>query len=103
MVTTLEELEKRLAGLEREVAALRRRLEGHFQEETPAERGARMLREAEASQAAISTITARVFAEMGIPEKPPVSIEELRRMMIECGVKPEDNIFSREIIAMREE
>jgi len=102
MAATLEELEKRVTALERELAVLRQQLPpltgtGRLGDEVP------MIREARAMQPILSAITAKAFAEMGIPDAPPVSIEELRRMMIECGVKPEDNVFSREIIAMREE
>jgi hypothetical protein len=102
MPLTLEDLEKRLAALEQEVAYLRQRLEGPPADETALQRGHRLWREAKASQAAISAITEKVFAEMGITGE-PVSHEELRKMMLEAGVDPNDNAFSREIIAMREE
>lgn len=71
-------------------------------EETAAERGARLLREAKASQPALSAAVAKVFAELRIVGQ-PVGVEKLREMMAACGIKPEDNEFSREIIAMREE
>ncbi len=102
MAATVEELEKRVSQLEQEVTRLKRLVEESPVEETPAERGARLLREAKASQAAISAAVAKAFEAMGITGE-PVSPEELREMMAECGVKAEDNIFSREIIAMREE
>ena len=102
MATALEALEARLAALEHEVVRLRQLMEPPPEKETPAERGARLMREAKASQATISAMSAKVFAEMGITG-PPVGIEKLRQMMLECGVNPEDNAFSREIIAMREE
>lgn len=102
MATTLEELEKRVVRMEQELVRLRRLLEKPPADETPAERGARLLREAKASQAAISAAAAKAFEEMGITGD-PVPPEELRKMMAECGVKAEDNVFSREIIARREE
>lgn len=102
MATTIEELERRVAALEQELAAMRQREERRVVEETSAQRGARLLREAKASQAAISALTAKVFAEMGITGE-PVPPEQLRQMMIEGGVNPEDNAASREIITMREE
>jgi hypothetical protein len=102
MPVTLEDLEKRLAALEQEVTRLRALLEPHPEEETPAERGARLIREARASQPAIDAATAKVFAEMGITGEPG-GHERLMQMMLESGVNPEDNAFSREIIAMREE
>jgi hypothetical protein len=102
MALTIEALEQRLAALEREVADLRRLWTGRLAAETAAERGARLLREAKASQPAISAMTAKVFAEMGITGE-PVGAEKLQEMMLACGVNPEENAFSREIIAMREE
>jgi hypothetical protein len=103
MAITLEDLERRVAALEQEMAAMRQRLEPPPISAGPPDYGSQMIREARALQPILDALTAKVFAEMGIPETPPVSIEELRRMMIESGVKPDENIFSREIIAMREE
>src|SRR5262245_4551821 len=102
MSATLQEIEQRLAILEHEVGLLRQDLQGPPAEETPAQRGARLLREARDSQPAITATVAKAFAEMGITAE-PVGPEELRRMMAECGIKAEDNEFSREIAAMREE
>jgi hypothetical protein len=102
MAITLEEMEKRLTKLEEEVAQLKQGMERRQVEETAAERGARLLREAKASQPALSAAVAKAFAEMGIVGE-PVGVEKLREMMAACGIKPEDNEFSREIIAMREE
>jgi hypothetical protein len=102
MPLTLEDLEKRLAALEQEVASLRQRLEGPPADETALERGHRLWREAKASQAAISAAADKFLAEMGITGE-PVGHEQLMRMMLECGVNPEDNVLSREIIAMRDE
>jgi|SRR5712691_10330104 len=100
MATTLEELEKRVMHIEQELARLYQLLEKP-PTETAAERGARLLREAQASQVAINAAVAKAFEKMGITDE-PVSPEQLRAMMAECGVKAEDNAFSRTIIAMRE-
>jgi hypothetical protein len=102
MAATLEELEGRVAALERELLALRQREPpsagaGRFGDDVP------MIREARALQPVLDAVTAKVFSEMGIPEEPPVSLEELRRMMIEGGVRPAENAASREIRRMREE
>ena len=70
--------------------------------QTAAERGAALWREARLHQAEISVATAAAFTEMGISGE-PVSIEELHKMMLADGVNPEDNEFSRGIIEMREE
>jgi len=51
--------------------------------------------------------TSRLFDELmkkwGIDEVEPVGPERLKELMLEDGIRPEDNIASREIIAMREE
>lgn len=102
MATTLEELERRVAALERELAALRPQprpapVPGRFGDDIP------MIREARALQPILDVITAKAFAQMGITGEPEMSLEELRRSMEANGVKPEANLFSRDIIAMREE
>jgi hypothetical protein len=102
MPATVEDLEKRLAQVEREVIRLRSLVEKTQQEETPADRGARLLREARMSQASISAAAAKAFEEMGITGE-PVGIEKLREMMAASSVDATDNAFSREISSMREE
>jgi hypothetical protein len=100
MATTLEELEKRVAALEQDVAALRCKDEP--QRPTRLGDNIPMIREARAQQAAISAAVAEAYAKMGITG-PPVGPEKLKEMMLACGVDPNDNSASREIIAMREE
>jgi hypothetical protein len=102
LATRLENLEKRLAMVEGEVASLRALLERRYLEETPVERGARLLREAKANQAALSAGIAKAFAEMGISGE-PIGAEKVQEMIAACGFKPEDKEFSRGIIEMREE
>jgi len=84
------------------MSRLQEHVEGPKAEETPAERGARLIREAKASQPAINAAVTRAFKEMGITGE-AVSAEEFQKLMAECGVNPEENLFSREILAMREE
>jgi hypothetical protein len=43
------------------------------------------------------------FTRLGIADLEPPSAEELQERMRQKGVKPEDNLFSRGIIEMREE
>ncbi len=102
MASTPEELEIRLAALEQEVRELRRSVERRTGEELPAERGFRALREARASQAAMSAALAKAYAEMGITGQ-PIGAEKVQQMIAACGVNTEDNEFSRGIIEMREE
>jgi hypothetical protein len=101
-MTTLEELATRLATLEREVLQLRQLVQPKSADETPAERGFRMLREARASQAAFAAGLARSFEQMGIRGE-PVGAEKVQEMIAAEGIDPNDNEFSRGIIEMREE
>jgi hypothetical protein len=102
MATTVQELERRLAQVEREMTRLRQRVEQALPAELPSDRGARLLHEAAASQPAVTAAAAEAFAEMGITGA-PVGPEKLREMMAACGIHTEENPFSREIEAMREE
>lgn len=102
MAVTLEELEKRLAAVEQQVIYLCHFIAFGVPKETSAERGARLHQEAVASQAEFAAGWAKAMKEMGI-EGQPIGAEKLQEMIAACGFKPEDNEFSREIIAMREE
>lgn len=102
MPVTLEELEKRVVSLEQELVFLRRLLGGKDSAEMLAEGGARLLRQAEAGQAEFAAGWARAMEKLGIHGE-PIGAEKLQQMIAACGVKPEDNEFSRGIIEMREE
>lgn len=41
--------------------------------------------------------------EMGIVPDPTVTHQQVREMMLALGIRPEDNLFSRDIIAARDE
>jgi hypothetical protein len=101
MAATTEELERRLAALEAEVARLRERLEPPpgSQPENAWEEMARRSRE---SQPALTAAWKKMLQDLGIPEVEPIPAEELQQMMIDEGIRPEDNILSSEIIRMRE-
>jgi hypothetical protein len=94
MATTIEELEKRVAALERELRYLRREFGIWTPGETPAE--------ARESQAEVDAAWARVKEELGI-HGDPIGPEKLQERMLASGIKPEDNLLSRGIIEMREE
>jgi hypothetical protein len=102
VATTIEELEKRLAVLEREVALMWHRMEERPREETPAERGARLLRDGKSSQAELAAGWTKAMEQMGIRGE-PVGAVRLQAMIAAAGVKPEDNEFSRGLVEMREE
>lgn len=102
MATTLEELEKRLAAVEQELARLKRQVPLVVVAETPAERGARLLRGDPPAPGQAAAAWAVAMKEMGIQGE-PISAEKLQQMIADYGIKPEDNEFSRGIIEMREE
>lgn len=101
MPTTLEELEKRVVALEQELAKLRSET-APPPDPKPWWWDVPMLRKARESQPAISAAVEEAYKKMGITG-PPVGPEKLREMMLADGVDPNDNAFSREIIAMRDE
>jgi hypothetical protein len=102
MAATVEELEKRLAVLEREVARLRQQVDAPHDVETAAERGARLLSESQATQAGLSAAWEKAFADLGITGE-AIGPEKVQAMIAASGIRPEDNEFSRGIIEMREE
>ena len=55
----------------------------------------------EEKQAELRLIAREVNARAGISGKPTVTIEELHARMLANGIKPEDNILSRELLRMR--
>jgi len=103
MATTLEELERRLAAVEQEIARLKQQLPPPpVIAETPRERGARLLRNEPPAPGQAEATWAATLKEMGIEGK-PIGPEKVQQMIAACGFNPEDNEFSRGIIEMREE
>jgi DNA-binding transcriptional regulator LsrR (DeoR family) len=102
MAATLEDLEKRLAQVECEVARLRQFVEVPSPEETPAERGAQLLYEAALHQAQIAAGWAKAMEQMGISGE-PVGAEKVQAMIAAGGINLEENEFSRSLMDMREE
>jgi hypothetical protein len=65
--------------------------------------GAELLRRAEEAQPVIESAWDDLMARWGIHGQ-PVGVQRLRAMIQEeSGVKPEDNAFSRELVAQRED
>jgi hypothetical protein len=94
MATTIAELEKRVAALERELSYLRQELGIWTPGEMPAD--------SELAQAELEAAWAWAMEQMGICGE-PIGAEKLQERMLASGIKPEDNILSRGIIDMREE
>jgi len=51
----------------------------------------------------IQRLVAEQSEVMGIPDDPTATPQRARAMMLALGIRPEDNEFSRGIIAAREE
>jgi hypothetical protein len=65
--------------------------------------GAELLRRAEESQPVLESVWNQLLASWGVHGE-PVGVERLRaQIQQECGASGEDNAFSRELIALREE
>jgi len=64
--------------------------------------GEQLLREAREGQAEFVAGWRECMEELGVQGK-PVDARELREMLLQEGIHPENNEFSRDIIAMREE
>ena len=102
MATTVEELEQRVARLEHELARL-----GQVPQSLPGQasepKRTSLLAQARRDKPRLRAIAAKAFAEMGIPETPPVPAEQLRDRMEADGIRPEENLFSRGVLEMRKE
>jgi predicted DNA-binding antitoxin AbrB/MazE fold protein len=65
-------------------------------------RGARLIREARQGHADFVAGWRTFIQELGIQGN-PIGAKQLRELLLKSGINPDDNEFSREIIAMREE
>lgn len=105
MAATLKQLETRLAVVERELKALRKKLKaptasGNGSSKKKREKSLLELADEEHDDLVAASI--QTYKEMEITGK-PVGAEKLQQMMIDAGIDPRQNLFSREIMAMREE
>lgn len=55
-----------------------------------------------ADKATLRSVVTKSFGEMNIHGE-PIGAENVQSMIAACGVRPEDNAFSRGIVEMREE
>jgi hypothetical protein len=99
MAITLQILAQRLSAVEREMADLKAEL---ARSSTSAGRGARFIREAQAQHATVVAAWQAVRERLGIQGQ-PLGAKQFRQRLVASGMNPDDNTFSREIIAMREE
>ena len=64
--------------------------------------GEQLIREGREGQAEFVAGWSKFMEELGIQGQ-PIGAKKLREMLLANGIKPADNEFSRDIIAMREE
>ena len=64
--------------------------------------GVALIRERAIDKRQFSNGLRELLKQMGVPEKPTMSLKELRDSIVHNGIGPEDNEFSRAIIAERE-
>jgi hypothetical protein len=99
----MKELEKRVERLEAELQSMK---DGNTAQAAARDGETSLQRHSRESYPAWKEAWDEMFAELGI-EGEPIEAEKLQEMIGETlrkqGINPEDNIFSREIIAMREE
>ena len=103
-MATLEILEQKVAALEQELAQLKVGLSGDAPAQQPREpsRGARLIREAAESHNDVAAGWQKLLENLGIQGQ-PIGAKKQREVLLANGINPDDNEFSRDIIAMREE
>lgn len=69
---------------------------------TTGSRGARLIQEAQADHANVVAGWRKFLDHLGIHDE-PIGAKKLRELLLQQGINPEANEFSREIKAMREE
>ena len=102
MAVTLNELAQRLGLLETEVRVLQDQVRQARGGDAPLEMANRWLRESRVSKSFSSPALEGMFQRIAASVK-PIGAEKLQEMMIADGINPEECIFSREILAMRDE
>ena len=97
--STIEEIQQKLKQIENEVAQLRAQLSQWIAQPIQSAQLEPTIQFVDKEK--LRSLTAKTFEEMGIRSE-PIDAEKLQEMVAACGVKAEDNIFSRGIIKMRE-
>ena len=98
----LEHVEQEVVDIRKELKQLRKSVKIEVLPQTAEEKRAERLERMRLQKEKLRPIVAEVFERMGIRGK-PIGAENVQKMIAACGIKPEDNEFSRGIIEMREE
>lgn len=102
MVLTLEALKEKIAGIEQELAEVHRSLEQLAAAPQLQTKEYRPTGIQWADRADWKEWFDEWFQQIGIVAQ-PIGADRLQTLMLQEGVRPEDNLLSRGIIAMREE
>ncbi len=104
MSVNIIELEAKLMWLEDEVTKALRQVREikPTRELTPEDWWAARIAQVKAENERLRPIMDKVFKALGATLE-PIGAEKVQEMVAACGVNPEDNLFSRGIIEMREE
>ncbi len=104
MSLSVVQIEANLMRLEAEVAEALRQVREikPAKELTPEERRAARLARVRAENERLRPLMDKAFKALGATGT-PIGAEKVQEMVAACGVNPEDNLFSRGIIEMREE
>lgn len=104
MATTIESLKAKIAHLQQELAEVIAGLDELQNGVYPPQGERELLWDNPDDRAELIAIARKSFAEMGLgDDQSAMTPVEVQQLMLKQGIKPEDNIFSRGIIEMREE
>ena len=98
----LEHVEQEVADIQRQLRQFKKPVKTEVPPQTIEEKRAERLARVRLQKEKLRPIIAEVFKRMGIRGE-PIGAENVQKMIAACGIKPEDNEFSRGIIEMREE
>ena len=105
-MATLEEIRGRLLAIRRELDEVYEALE-QLEDSQPVHpqpgQGGRPAGTGFTDKEALREAFEELFRQMGVEHVKPIGAVALQEMMLMAGVKPEQNLFSRGIIEMREE
>lgn len=100
MTLTIKVIQEKLEKIEGEVVQLREQFNHLLTQQMPPSEPEQIVQFVDKTQ--LRPLVAKAFEEMGIHVK-PIGAEKVQEMIAACGVKPEENLFSRGILEMREE
>lgn len=100
MTLTIEVIQEKLEKIESKVVQLRKQFNHLLEQQMHPSEPEPIVQFVDKAQ--LRPLVAKAFKEMGIHGK-PIGSEKVQEMIAAYGVKPEENLFSRGILEMREE